>query len=182
MNIPVIVAHISDAEVAQNAYIRSLRNNPLERALRFRNQSIADFESYVYNPQEMDEVRSDPVFIERAELNQWKSRKDRGIPVQTCIFDFIGAVYSPWLGNGMTQADLRFADFAAYRAMRARMDREGLKTPGDLDLPTRHDAHLSSITNPEEAEKLVERRAYKREWIAGYRARLVENTTDDVSP
>ena len=54
--------------------------------------------------------------------------------------DFIRRVYAPWVGNGLTKADLRKLDPGLYRALYNWVGR-GNALPDDLPLPTRQEAN-----------------------------------------
>ena len=118
---------------------------------------IDDSRDYIYRGDPL-RVSEDPKFRNKAEQFQWRDREKHGYPKRTCIFDFIGAVYAPWLGRGMTQADLRKADFSAYRQMHLKMDREGLDTPKGLDLPTLAEANLQAARDAGTEDALLRHR------------------------
>lgn len=104
-----------------------------------------------------------------AEQNQWHSRQDRGIKSRTCIFEFIKSVYGPWLGKGMTQADLKQIDPKAWRALQNRMQKDDM--PNDLILPKKSDTYLPDPEKePEKYALMQEIRSLNRKRMAVTRA------------
>jgi hypothetical protein len=63
---------------------------------------------------------------------KWLDRKDR----TESPIDFIRRDYSPWLGKGLTRADIRRLDKSLYAALTNWLS-EHKKLPEDVDLPTK---------------------------------------------
>lgn len=89
-------------------------------------------------------------------------------------FDFIGQVYSEWLGEGLVRADIKAVDEPLWAKLandiKARR-RSGLPDlPKNLDLPTLAESNLESVS-PEDRAKLEAVREYQREKKARWRAK-----------
>jgi|GEM_PF-5053696 len=113
----------------------------------------------------------DPRFVRVAAENQWKSRHEQGYERNTSIFDFIRAVYGPWLGRGMTQADLGSVDQSAYNALRDKVNKQKVQMPSDLILPSLREARIEALRDPQEKESLKAIRKYSRDNMRKYRMR-----------
>lgn len=113
-------------------------------------------------------VKDDPEFQKTAQENQWATRQERGVRSQTCIFEFIKSVYAPWIGNGMTRADLRSVDKPAWRQLHNRLQKDSL--PDWLPLPSRADTFIPPSSDVVAREVTMEARKLNRE-----RMRLVRS-------
>jgi len=82
-------------------------------------------------------------FCAHAEANLWENRRQNPnyrFSWNTSIFDFLKAVYEPWLGHGMTRAHLKHVDPKAWIALRDKLKKEPM--PSWLNLPKQCDANL----------------------------------------
>lgn len=77
-------------------------------------------------------VKYDPEFRKVGAENQWATRRDRGLPWTTDIFEYLEDVYKQWIGKGMTQADLLVVDKKGWTALQNRLRTE--KLPETLPL------------------------------------------------
>lgn len=96
-----------------------------------------------------------------ASENPWAER-DRSVWGRDLskIVDFLKATYQPWLGRGMSQADLRSVDKGAYQALRNYLKYNEL--PDDLPLPTLSRANIDRLSFQEDKDHLLAARSYDR--------------------
>jgi hypothetical protein len=106
-------------------------------------------------------VKDDPEFKRVAAENQWFTRQARGIARKTSIFEYLAAVYKPWIGKGMTQADLLAVDKSAWGALQNGLRTE--KLPEWLPLPKKSDADIADISDPEILRDRLTARSPNRE-------------------
>lgn len=116
-------------------------------------------------------LAADAAFVHQARTHQWKNRREVGYAYQASIFEFIKDVYGPWLGRGMTQADLAAVDRPAYTAFRNRVYSAGERPPPDLVLPSLKEARLDGLEDPRAKEALKTARRYKRAQMRDLRRR-----------
>lgn len=97
-----------------------------------------------------------------ASENQWAER-DRSVWGRDLskIIEFLKTTYQPWLGRGMTQADLLAVDKQAYRALYNYSNSTTDKLE-DLPLPALKDAKLAWLTDPDERDRLLAVRDHER--------------------
>lgn len=96
-----------------------------------------------------------------ASENQW-AKRDRSIWGRDLskIIDFLKTTYQPWLGRGMSQADLRGVDKGAYQALRNYLKYNDI--PSDLQLPTLSKANVDRLAFKEDKDHLLRSRSYDR--------------------
>ena len=138
-----------------------------------RRENIGNFDNtkeFRYPPSVSKALKDDPDFLKTAQENQWSERKARGLPSHTCIFEFLKTVYTPWIGKGMTRADLKAVDSDAWLRLRDRLRNDSL--PDWLPLPTRAETFVPSETDSTAYEATMEARRLNRE-----RMRLVRSLT-----
>lgn len=77
----------------------------------------------------------------------WKADKQPGETPP----DFIRRVYAPWLGHGLTRADIKRFDEPLYRSLYKWLSNPRNEMPDDLDLPTlpqQNDRFVANLDTP----------------------------------
>lgn len=82
----------------------------------------------------------------------WKSDKQ---PSETPP-DFIRRVYAPWLGHGLTRADIKHLDEPLYRSLYKWLSNSQNEMPDDLDLPTLSQQNDRTLARLEAGEAVGE--------------------------
>lgn len=104
--------------------------------------------------------RNDQDFIAYAKANAWETRRERNFPWRMDVFDYLREVYGPWLGKGLTRADLKDVDEPLWWAINNRL--RNAEMPEDINLPKDADAQLLSIDDPVKQAALLKARELNR--------------------
>ena len=161
-----IVAEFARAVNSVSPFERTVM---LEAALEIRNRSqMSEVSLPPVNAPKFDfkpgTLKLNADFQKVASQNQWAER-DRSVWGRDLskIVDFLKSTYQPWLGRGMTQADLKSVDKRAYQALHNYLKSIPGSIPDGLDLPTLKDANLERLIYPEDRDQLLSTRAYHRD-------------------
>lgn len=116
-----------------------------------------------------DPVRAceNPDFKKYALANQWKTRRDRGLPWRMDVFEFVHNTYGRWIEHyadtpqPLTQADIKAVDQPLWQKFQQEIYKRG--APDWLKLPTEKSATLDAVVDPEQRELRERMRALESE-------------------
>lgn len=122
-----------------------------------------------------ERISSLPEFQAHAAENQWKTRRERGLPWKQDVFEYVRDVYGSWIDRGtqegrpLTQADLKAVDEPLWQKFQQESSKRGV--PEWLALPTDKRPLDEGVTDPELLKEIEAFRKVNRQRVQASRAR-----------